>query len=45
MYLIKEMTIKERCNFCKKTLGQCTCEENALGDYYNKSKERNDPYG
>lgn len=36
---------KERCNFCKKTLGQCTCDENILGDYHNQAKDRDDPYG
>ena len=37
--------MKERCNFCKKTLGSCTCEENLLGDYHNKAKDRDDPFG
>ena len=32
--------MKERCNFCKKTLGSCTCEESILGDYHNKPKDR-----
>lgn len=39
------MNKKERCTFCKKTLGQCTCDESVLGDYYNRAKEREDPYG
>ena len=37
--------MKERCSFCKKTLGSCTCEENPLGDYHNKAKDRDDPFG
>ena len=36
---------KERCRFCTKTLGQCTCDENALGIYFNEAKDREDPYG
>jgi len=39
------MKMAQRCRFCKKTLGSCTCDENQLGDYYNKPKERDDPYG
>ncbi len=35
----------ERCRFCKKTLGSCTCDENHLGEYYNKTKKSDDPYG
>ena len=37
--------MKERCNFCKKTLGSCICEESILGDYHNKPKDRDDPFG
>lgn len=36
---------KERCRFCKKTCGSCTCDTNILGDYFNQSKKRDDPYG
>lgn len=35
----------QHCRFCKKTFGQCICEENVLGDYYNKYKDDGDPYG
>ena len=35
----------ERCRFCKKTLGSCVCDENDLGDYYNKHSDDGDPYG
>ena len=42
---IGELEMKERCSFCKKTLGSCTCEENLLGDYHNKTKDRDDPFG
>lgn len=35
----------EKCRFCTKTLGQCTCDENPVGDYYNEAKKRDDPFG
>ena len=42
----EKMAMKgEYCNFCKKTLGSCTCDETITGDYFNQAKERDDPFG